>query len=322
MHLSLKRLISRTKPDEELAVVNRSLHRFALVTAFSTLCLLVAGALVTSNEAGLSVPAWPLSYGQWMPPMIGGIFYEHGHRMIASFVGLLTIVLACWLASVEHRKWVKNLGWLSLATVILQGVLGGITVLFLLPTVVSVGHACLAQLFFCMVCILALVTSPGWQNRNEDRSYTLPNEGVFSLRRLTIAVNLAIFLQLILGATLRHKAFGVVPHLVGAVTVTLLVVWIVIQVASQYSDEQEILSWTLILNGLLAVQLLLGAATYWIRHVTEFAPQPLPPMVALTVAHLAVGALMLASSVVLTFQIYGRDGRGIAIRARELPQMS
>jgi cytochrome c oxidase assembly protein subunit 15 len=250
--------------------------------------------------------------------MIGGIFYEHGHRMIASFVGLLTIVLACWLASVEHRKWVKKLGWLALAMVVLQGVLGGITVLFLLPTVVSVGHACLAQLFFCIVCILALVTSPGWQNRNKDKSYTLSSERVSSLRRLTIATNSAIFLQLILGATLRHKAFGVVPHLLGAVIVTLLVVWVVIQVASQHSDEREILNWTLMLNGLLAAQLLLGAATYWIRHVTEFSPQPLPSMVALTVTHLVVGALVLASSVVLTFQV----GRAVDIRTRKLPQVS
>ncbi len=115
--------------------------------------LLIAGALVTSNDAGLSVPDWPLSYGSLLPPMVGGIFYEHGHRMIASFVGLLSIVLAVWLWRVESRRlgerWLRWLGVAALGAVVAQGMLGGITVLFFLPPAVSSAHATLAQLFFC-----------------------------------------------------------------------------------------------------------------------------------------------------------------------------
>src|SRR5271165_7031369 len=105
--------------------MNKALHRFAILLAFWTLLLVVAGGLVTSNDAGLSVPDWPLSYGKLMPKMDGGIFFEHGHRMVATTVGLLTIILAVWLWRVEKRPWMRRLGWAALAAVIAQGLLGG-----------------------------------------------------------------------------------------------------------------------------------------------------------------------------------------------------
>src|SRR3954453_3032388 len=144
-------------------MVNLALHRFAVLVAVSTLFLVIAGASVTSNQAGLSVPDWPLSYGQVMPEMKGGVFYEHGHRIIASAVGLLTVILVVWLWRAESRLWVRWLGLAALAGVILQGVLGGLTVLYLLPKAVSISHACLAQLFFSTTVALALFTSPGWR---------------------------------------------------------------------------------------------------------------------------------------------------------------
>ena len=253
--------------------------------------------------------------------MIGGVFYEHGHRMIASFVGLLTVILAIWLWRVESRSWVKKLGWAALAAVVAQGVLGGLTVLFLLPTAVSVSHACLAQLFFSMIVSLALVTSPRWRRQSEDRLRPLADDGVFSLGRLTVAVNVAIFLQLMLGAAFRHKGVGIIPHLIGAAVVSLVVIWVVVRVAAKHSARREVLGWALALNGLLVLQLVLGAAAYWIRHVTANAPQPLPPMVILTVAHLVVGALLLASSVVLTMQVRARlVDRTADMEPQELPQ--
>ena len=301
--------------------MNRPLHRFALFTAFATLCLLAAGGLVTSNEAGLSVPDWPLSYGQWMPPMVGGVLYEHGHRMIAAFVGLLTVILALWIGRVESRSWVKKLAWAALGAVVAQGVLGGVTVLMLLPAAVSVSHACLAQLFFCMIVSLTLVTSPRWRAQRQDRSRPLSDGGAFSLARLTVAANAVIFLQLTAGAALRHKALGVIPHLVGAACVALVVMWIVARVAARHSARGEVLAWTLILNSLLGLQLVLGAAAYWIRQVTATAPQPLPPMVILTVSHLVAGALLLAASVVLTIEVHARLGARTAhVEPRELPQ--
>src|SRR5713226_5598607 len=142
---------------------SRALHRFAVFTAACTFLLLIAGALVTSNDAGLSVPDWPLSYGSLTPPMVGGIFYEHGHRVIAASVGLLSIVLAAWLWRVETRRWVRWLGVAAVGAVIAQGILGGLTVLFFLPPAVSSAHAALAQLFFCTILSIALFTSVWWQ---------------------------------------------------------------------------------------------------------------------------------------------------------------
>ena len=286
--------------------MNPGPHRLALVTAFSTLCLIIAGALVTSNEAGLSVPDWPLSYGQLMPPMTGGVFYEHGHRMIASFVGLLTIVLAAWLWKAETRGWVKKLGLAALGVVIAQGVLGGLTVIFLLPVAISVSHACLAQLFFCMIVSLAWFTSPSWQRQHEGLGPRSPDSGVPSLRALCLTANAAVFLQLMMGAALRHKGFGIIPHLIGALAVAVLVVWILERVVSRHSGLPEVLNWTLLLNGLVMLQLVLGAGTYWIRELTEDAVQPLLPMVLLTVAHVAAGALIFAVSVLLSIQVHAR----------------
>src|SRR5687767_7599276 len=144
-----------------------ALYRFSVFLAICTLLLVVAGASVTSNQAGLSVPDWPLSYGQVMPEMKGGVFFEHGHRMIASAVGLMTIVLAIWIWRADPRKWMRRLGWIALAAVVIQGVLGGLTVLFLLPKPVSIAHACLAQLFFSTIVAIAIFTSRGWSEDTE-----------------------------------------------------------------------------------------------------------------------------------------------------------
>ena len=123
-------------------------HRFAVVTAVATFLLLVAGALVTSNDAGLSVPDWPLSHGSLMPEMVGGVFYEHSHRLIAATVAILTLILAIWLGRVERRRQVRRLAWTAVGMVLAQALLGGLTVLLYLPVAISVLHACLAQLFF------------------------------------------------------------------------------------------------------------------------------------------------------------------------------
>lgn len=279
-----------------------ALHRFAVFTAASTFCLLIAGALVTSRDAGLSVPDWPLSYGQWMPPMIGGIFYEHSHRMIASFVGLLTIILAVWLWRAEPRRWVRRLGLAALGAVVAQGLLGGMTVLFLLPTAVSVGHACLAQLFFSMTVVLALVTSPGWYHQPAPGPDPPPGVRWPSLKALCVLASAMIFVQLLMGAAFRHKGFGIIPHLIGACVVAAVVLWIMARVAAAHASEAGIFGWALAINGLLMLQLVLGAGAYWIRDITQDASQPLLSMVVLTVAHVVLGAALLASSVVLTFQ--------------------
>src|SRR5215471_9285423 len=143
------------------------LHRFAKLLAVCTVFLILAGSLVTRHDAGLSVPDWPTSYGWNMftfPPSmwVANILYEHGHRLIASTVGFLTIIMAVWLWIAEPRRWLRWFGVAALGSVIAQGVLGGLTVLFYLPAAISTAHAGLAEIFFCMTVAIAIFTSPGW----------------------------------------------------------------------------------------------------------------------------------------------------------------
>jgi heme a synthase len=142
--------------------MSKGLNRFAILVASATFFLIIAGALVTSNDAGLATSDWPLSNGQFLPPMVGNMFYEHGHRMIATTVGLLTIGLAIYIRFGDKRFWVWRLGFFALFAVIVQGILGGLTVKMMLPLGVSAAHATLAQLFFCTTVSLAVFTSRSW----------------------------------------------------------------------------------------------------------------------------------------------------------------
>src|ERR671928_256091 len=144
--------------------MSKGVHRFALLVAVATFFLIIAGANVTSHDAGLAVPDWPLSFGKVFPRMVGNVFWEHGHRMIAATVGMLTIVLAVYLQIREPRRWVKRLGWIALGLVIVQGLLGGLTVKLLLPLAVSAAHATLAQLFFLTTVSIAVFTSRSWMS--------------------------------------------------------------------------------------------------------------------------------------------------------------
>jgi heme a synthase len=277
------------------------LHRYATFVTFATFLLIVAGALVTSNDAGLSVPDWPTSFGAFrMPPMIGGVRFEHGHRMIAGTVLILTIVLAIWLWRSEPRRWMRRLGAFAVATILAQAVLGGITVLFYLPVVISVSHACLAQIFFCLMVSLALFTRYDWQ-WDQPR---LQDSATPSLRQLAAGTTTAIFLQLLVGAAFRHKGFGISPHIVGAVVVTGGVLWLLVQVLTKNPQEHRLVRPVLLLAWLLVLQLCLGVASYILKMAAISAPQPLSPVIEITAAHVAVGALVLASSLAATLQVF------------------
>src|SRR5881394_1079883 len=168
--------------------MNRGVHRFALLLAGATFFLIIAGALVTSHDAGLATSDWPLSNGQFFPKMVGNLLWEHGHRLVATTVGLLTIALVVYLFRSEKRRWVRRLGLLALAAVIAQGLLGGLTVKLMLPLAVSAAHATLAQLFFCTTVSLAVFTSRGWITREAS----LGDEGGPSIRSLGVVALLAI----------------------------------------------------------------------------------------------------------------------------------
>jgi heme a synthase len=293
---------------------DRALHGFAVFTACCTFLLIIAGALVTGNDAGLAVPDWPLSYGSLTPPMIGGIFYEHGHRMVASFVGFLTIILAFWLWKRDDRPFVRQLGWIALGVVITQGILGGITVLFFLPAPVSVMHACLAQAFFCIVSSLALLTSEGW--KKSEGQIAGDTKGV-SMRQLPLWTTASVYAQLILGAALRHSKTGLLWHVLGAFVVTLLMIWTVARAYKYYADVALLFRPAMILGILLAAQLSLGVGSYLVRLASREDVQPGFLMVAVTTAHVAIGAAVLVTSLVLTLQC-----RRLLISAKAKPRMT
>jgi len=277
------------------------LHRYLLLLALATLLLIVAGALVTSNDAGLSVPDWPTSFGSFrMPSMVGGVLYEHGHRMVAASVGLLTIILAGWILWRERRSWMKILGVTALFAVIVQAVFGGITVRFFLPPPVSTVHACLAQLFFAMVVSLAVFTSQGWIQAQAK----LEETGDFSLRTLCVVAVGMVLLQLFLGAAFRHHWFNLIPHMLGAAVVSLMILWTGITVFRRYGHERFLTRPASMAMVLLVAQLILGPSAYFLLSSSASEPQPTHPMVLVTVAHVAVGALTLAAMLVLTLRVF------------------
>lgn len=286
------------------------LHRFALLVASATFVLILAGALVTSNGAGLAVPDWPLSFGRLHPPMgmIGGVFYEHGHRMIATAVGLLTIGLNIYLWRREPRRWVRRLGLLALGAVVLQGLLGGLTVLLLLPLPVSTAHASLAQIFFCLTVSIAVFTAPGWRAGRE----LFDDAGAFPLPTWFAAATAAVFVQLVLGAALRHSASWdehlptelVIAHATGAVVVTLVLGGGVAAALRRHKGVTYLARPARLAGALLILQLALGVLSYLARLRSPGEPQPLGPMVGVTVAHVATGALLLAVTLVLTLRAF------------------
>jgi len=311
---------------------HRGMHTFAVVTACATFCLVIAGGLVTSTGSALAVPDWPLSYGQVMPPMVGGIFYEHGHRMVATLVGCLTVVLALWLWRREERRWVRMLGLAALGAVILQGVLGGLTVLYLLPTPVSVAHATLAQSFFSATILLALVTSRGWLAAAQT-----PASPGGRTRAFVLVATAAVFLQLVIGAWMRHSDAGLAipdfPLVYGAVlppvdsgglarinmertsvydlpAVTAAQVWIHfahrlgallaaaaviacgVHILRTFPAERTLREPAIVVVMLVLVQVLLGALTVWTGKGVQVAT-----------AHVATGALLLGGCVLLSARV-------------------
>jgi cytochrome c oxidase assembly protein subunit 15 len=281
-------------------VYNKAVHQYAVFTASCTFVLLIAGALVTSNDAGLSIPDWPLAYGSLTPPMVGGIRYEFTHRVIATCVGLLTIGLAAWLWKAEKRSWMRWLGLAALGGVIAQGILGGMTVRMFQPPPVSAAHATLAQLFFSTVVAIAVFTSSWWN----DTLSEIDDPGSPRVRTLVVWTLVAVFLQLILGAAFRHKGFGIIPHLVGAVIVTILIFITAGALKKRFADVPALRSCARYLHILIGVQLLLGAGAYWSRLYSARFPQPMGIMVGLTVVHTVTGALVLAVTLVTSLISY------------------
>jgi heme a synthase len=283
---------------------NRPLHRFACFLAGWTFLLIIAGALVTSNDAGLSVPDWPTSFGSLykIPHMVGGVRFEHTHRMIAQMAGLLTIILAIWTWRADRRRWMKYLGIAALGTVIAQGVLGGLTVLFYLPPLVSSAHAALAQTFFCLTVAIAIFTGPRWVEEVPQVDPDTHRPTLITLSLLSIFV---LYVQLILGAMFRHHGMSWWPHVLNALVVAIVLTWTAIRALSLYSKIEAVRRPAILLLALLITQLCLGFLAFLTRVAWGHdAVQPELPMVLSTVAHVAVGALLLATAVILAIQVW------------------
>ena len=312
------------------------LRRYSKFTAFSTLGLIFVGGLVTSTGSGLSVPDWPNTYGELMftfpySKWVGGIFYEHLHRLFASFVGFLTLVLSIWLWKIESRLWMKKLGIFALGTVIAQGILGGLTVIFLLPTFISMTHGILAQTFFCITIAIAYFLSKEWNSfdkslaKNENISFVWWSMGLTGL----------IYIQLILGALMRHTGSGlaildfpladgrVIPvlndlllsrvnygrfdlglepvnmsqviihlfHRFGAVLVLSAATGLTVRAFRHQHKEDRLFLPVLFLDLLLLTQIVLAALVIW----SVKAP-------FITTFHVWTGALMLGTSFFLTLR--------------------
>jgi heme a synthase len=314
------------------------LHYFAVLTTVVTFPLIFIGGLVTSHDAALAVPDWPTTYGYNMfffpwKKMVGGIFYEHSHRLIASLVGMLTIILAVWIQVREPRAWLRRLGWIALGLVIFQGVLGGLRVV-MLKKEIAIFHACIAQLFFCLMAAIAFFTSRWWMERSKEipRSIGLP------VYRLAVGFCCLIFLQLILGATMRHTNAGlaipdfplmygkVVPpldasaleqvnetrvwklglervtffqlgvhllHRLGAVLIGLGTLYLIRVIWRQCSNVPSLKQWGIVLLVLFVVQFGLGMSVIWTSKAADIAT-----------AHVAVGALVFVVSVLIALTCY------------------
>ncbi|HEY7473251.1 MAG TPA: COX15/CtaA family protein [Gemmatimonadota bacterium] len=296
-----------------IPVVDRpALRSYTKLVAACTFLLLLAGGMVTSTGSGLAVPDWPLSFGEVMPAMQGGVLYEHGHRMVASFVGALVVIEALWLWRAEPRAWVRRLGWLVLAGVIVQGALGGLTVLLRLPDPVSVAHAGLAEIVFGLTVAIALARSRSWIADGPPRALDLEAP---PLSTLAAGACVAIYVQILVGAVVRHTgaglaiptfplAFGrIAPplesfpvaihfaHRVGAVIVALLVAWTFARAVRRHRSSELLIRPAAVLALLVFAQVGLGG---WVILSYKAA--------WVTTAHLGTGALLFATSLVLALR--------------------
>jgi len=288
----------------ESASFNAWHHRGAIFIAFATLIVIVAGALVTSEGAGLSVPDLPTSYGHLLrlPPWVGGIVYEHSHRMIAWFTGLCTMAIGFWTWFVDRRRWMNVLAFCALGTIILQGILGGVTVLHFLPPAISSAHATVAQTFFCIAVAIAVFTGRKWV---EEVPQPLFDYGQPKLLVLCLCSIVVLYVQLIFGAMFRHHGMSWWPHVMNAFSVTLMLTLTGIRALIQFPQVEGIRRPAVSMLFLLVTQVFLGFAAFLTR--VAWGPENAVPQLAMlfsTVAHVAVGALLLAVTAVLTLQVW------------------
>jgi len=296
------------------------IHKFAVFTVCWTILLFVAGALVTSNDAALSVIDWPKSHGSWVPPLSslqGGDFYEFSHRFVAGGLGIITLLLAVLLVLRERRVWLRWLGVIAVLGVVVQAILGGQVVMQLLHYWLPVIHACFAQIVFAAVLAIAVFTSKWWVSERPQ----LEDKGSPSIHFVATLNAVVVYLQVILGAGFRHKDIPIWPHAAGALVVLGTVTWTAVALRRRLGASRELGVARILLHAIFGIQFLLGLLAYWSRRTTAEAPQPMPVMVWLTVIHTVVGAILFAFSVLVVLMCYRLVPRGGEVASTE-PQVS
>jgi len=275
------------------------ISRYTKLLAGITFLLIIAGGLVTSTKSGLSVPDWPLSYGKLMPPMVGGIRFEHTHRMIAATVGFMTLILAVWVGFSESRKWVRWMAIAAFGAVVLQGILGGLTVLFLLPAPISIFHACLAQTFFTLIVSVAYFTSREWFSSEAI------HQDLSDVKQPLFLLILLTYLQLILGATVRHTAnhYILISHIISGFLVLIHAVIVMNRVIKNHEGEEKLIFPAIGLGLIALLQTTLGIGSYIFTVALRETIQPAPAKIFFVTAHQSLGALLLATSVFLFLRI-------------------
>jgi heme a synthase len=237
-----------------------------------------------------------------VPRLVGGVRFEWSHRMVAGSLVVLTLGIAIWTLLVERRSWLRKLAVAALGTVFAQAVLGGMTVLFLQPPAVSTAHAVLAQTFFCIAVAIALFTGRKWVEEVPRVEYDQRRPSLFTLTLLSIFV---LYVQLILGGMFRHRGMSWWPHVVHAAVVAVVLTWTSVRALSMCSKIEAIRKPAITVLALLITQLCLGFAAFVTRvSWGHDSVQPELPMVVSTVAHVAVGALLLATTAVLAIQVW------------------
>jgi cytochrome c oxidase assembly protein subunit 15 len=316
--------MSRPVKDISFSRPSIALHRYAIACVCATFILIFVGGLVTSTGSALAVPDWPLAFGRLIPPLRGGIRFEWGHRVAAGTVSTLTAILALWAWYAEPRRWVRRLALAAFGLVIVQAILGGITVLLLLPLPIAVAHALTAQAFLCLMVAIAIFTNPRFGEYPAVADDASPRLAV-----LATITTVIIYLQILIGAVMRHMGAGLaIPdfptsfgrlappfisvyvdvnfaHRCGALIVTAFVLWTAARVLRLHREQPLLRRLAIGMLCLLALQISLGALTIWSGRAV------LP-----TTAHVAVGAAVLATSFALTVRSYAMG------RASEKPQLT
>lgn len=292
---------------------NPGVHRYAVFIVCWTILLFVAGALVTSRDAALSVPTWP---GPVMPPMVGGVLYEHSHRMIAGALGVFTLILAIVVWTKEKRSWLRWFSAIAVGGVVVQAILGGQVVLRLLHYWLPVLHACFAQIVFAAVLSIAVFTSKWWVSERPQ----LEDSGSPSIHSVALLNAAAIYLQVILGAGFRHKEIPIWPHMAGALLVLGVVIWTAVALRKRFGQSRELSKARVMLHAIFGTQFLLGFGAYWSRLTTADAPQPMPMMVSLTVIHTVAGAILFAFSILIVLVCYRLIPRGREVADAAAPR--